>query len=185
MLLIFPCIKHKKCSEEKFEFQLSEFWTRNYAIPFTRGFPTVRHLLKIKNNHYRGSHPEAFCRKGVTKIFWKFIGTHLCRSLFSTKMQACTKLLIIKQASTIVLFCQFWNFQELLFHWTPFSDCFWDTGLMSWMLPKLTTNSVPNKHLLVPSQQWKHQNNVWNLSKGNNKDRQKTSLASLWYFLVF
>lgn len=96
MLLIFPCIKHKKCSEEKFEFQLSEFWTRNYAIPFTRGFPTVRHLLKIKNNHYRGSHPEAFCRKGVTKIFWKFIGTHLCRSLFSTKMQACTKLLYHK-----------------------------------------------------------------------------------------
>ena len=32
------------------------------------------------------------------------------------------------------------------------------------------TNPYPSRHLLVQSQQWKHQNNVWNLTKVNNKD---------------
>ena len=32
-------------------------------------------------------------------------------------------------------------------------------------------------HLLV---QWKHQNNVWNLYKVNNKDTRATSMTSFW-----
>ena len=35
-------------------------------------------------------------------------------------------------------------------------------------------------HLLVQSQQWKHQKNVWNLFKVNNKDNSMTSMAWFW-----
>ena len=35
-----------------------------------------------KLQFYRSSHPEAFCKKGVLKIFAKFTGKHLCQSLF-------------------------------------------------------------------------------------------------------
>ena len=39
---------------------------------------------------------------------------------------------------------------------------------------------MPSWHLLVQSQQWKHQNNVWNMFKVNNKDTKTTSLTSFW-----
>ena len=63
-------------------------------------------------------------------------------------------------------------------------------------LPQLLTNSdtfvwrfmqighkfsglvLPIHHLHVQSQQWKHQNNVWNLFKVNNKDYRTTSLTT-------
>ena len=34
----------------------------------------------------RSSPPEVFCKKGVLKIFAKFIGTELCESLFLIKL---------------------------------------------------------------------------------------------------
>ena len=37
----------------------------------------------------------------------------------------------------------------------------------------------PSRHLLVQKQQWKHQNNVWNLFKVNNKDTRRLVLVSL------
>ena len=37
-----------------------------------------------------------------------------------------------------------------------------------------------SRQLLVQSQQRKHQNNVWNLFKVNNKDTRRTSATSLW-----
>ena len=39
-------------------------------------------------------------------------------------------------------------------------------------------NPSASQHLLVPNQQWKHQNNVWNLFKVNNKDTRTTSMKS-------
>ena len=36
----------------------------------------------------------------------------------------------------------------------------------------------PSRHLLVQSQQWKHQNNVWNRFKVNIKDTRMTSMTS-------
>ena len=38
----------------------------------------------------------------------------------------------------------------------------------------------PNIHLLVQSQRWEHQENVWNLFKVNNKDTRTTSMTSFW-----
>ena len=40
--------------------------------------------------------------------------------------------------------------------------------------------SNPSRHLLIQSQQRKHQNNVWNLFNVNNKDIRTTSLTSFW-----
>ena len=37
----------------------------------------------------------------------------------------------------------------------------------------------PNQHWLVQIQQWKHQKNVYNLFKVNNKDTKETSLTSM------
>ena len=36
---------------------------------------------------YRSSHPEVFCKKGVLGNPTKFIGKHLCQSLFLIKLQ--------------------------------------------------------------------------------------------------
>ena len=38
------------------------------------------------------------------------------------------------------------------------------------VFPGLFFQSLPCRHLLIQSQQWKHQNNVWSLFKVNNKD---------------
>ena len=35
---------------------------------------------------FRSSHPEVFCKKGVLRNFTKFIGKHLCQSLFFNKV---------------------------------------------------------------------------------------------------
>ena len=53
--------------------------------------------------------------------------------------------------------------------------------------------SLPSRYLLVKSQEWKHQDNVWNLFKISNKDFRDVVLVSLlltlngfhtlfWYF---
>ena len=39
---------------------------------------------------------------------------------------------------------------------------------------------LPSRALLVQSQQWKHQSNVWKLFKVNNKDTRTTSMTSFW-----
>ena len=38
----------------------------------------------------------------------------------------------------------------------------------------------PGRHLLVQSHQWKHQGNVRNLFKCNNKDTRTTLMTSFW-----
>ena len=51
-------------------------------------------LKKMKNAIFkrseyligRSSGPEVFCQKGVLKNFSKFIGKHICQSLFSNKV---------------------------------------------------------------------------------------------------
>ena len=37
------------------------------------------------------------------------------------------------------------------------------------------------RHLLAQSQQWKQQNNMWNLFNGNDKDTRIMSIATLYY----
>ena len=51
----------------------------------------IRHFLlhyKIINtiSSLRSSRPEVFCKKGVLRKFAKFLGKHLCQSLFFNKV---------------------------------------------------------------------------------------------------
>ena len=41
-------------------------------------------------------------------------------------------------------------------------------------------NNLPSRQLLVYSQHWKHQKNVLNLFKVNNKDTRTTPITSFW-----
>ena len=45
--------------------------------------------------------------------------------------------------------------------------------------------SVTRRYLLVQSQQWKRQNNVWNLLKFANKDTRTTTLTSCVFLINF
>ena len=76
---------------------------------------------------------------------------------------------------------------DWLIHWfqrVPFSDFFFQNpkrcrkGRLEKSHPK---SYHILRHLLVQSQQWKHQNNVWNLFKVNSKDTRTTSLTSFWW----
>ena len=42
-------------------------------------------VTKPENVIYRSSRPEVFCKKGFVRNFTKFIGKHLCHSLFFNK----------------------------------------------------------------------------------------------------
>ena len=42
--------------------------------------------IKNNNNSSRSSRPEALCKKSVLKNLAKFIGKHLCQSLFFNKV---------------------------------------------------------------------------------------------------
>ena len=48
---------------------------------------------------------------------------------------------------------------------------------------KLLTKST-RRYLLVQSQQWKHQSNMWNLFYGNNKDTRTTQWRRCGVFSV-
>ena len=44
---------------------------------------------------------------------------------------------------------------------------------------------VPSRYLLFESQQWKHENNVWNLFKAINKDTRMILLTSFWFLYCY
>ena len=44
----------------------------------------------------------------------------------------------------------------------------------------LLNKRLPSRHSLVQSQNWKHQNNFWNLCKISYKDVKTTSFRSFW-----
>ena len=53
-----------------------------------------------------------------------------------------------------------------------------NTSLNLFLLRPLMQDEIrkhPNWYLIVQNQQWKHQNNVWNLFEANNKDIRRTS----------
>ena len=63
---------------------------------------------------------------------------------------------------------------------------FYKQHLISNARLKLAKNQAkakqPSRLLLVQNQQWKHQNNVWNLFKVTNKDSRTPSFKSFWCF---
>ena len=76
----------------------------------------------------------------------------------------------------------FWFFMIMI---TSFlrSDCFHineTTGHCLFLGRVVHWDKNPTGILLVQSQQWKHQNNVWNLFKVNNRDTRTTSMTLFW-----
>ena len=47
--------------------------------------------------HIRSSRPEGFCKKGVLRNFTKFIGKHLCQSLFFNKVAGLRPSTLLKK----------------------------------------------------------------------------------------
>ena len=44
------------------------------------------YILENHRSRIRSSRPDVFCKKGVLRNFAKFIGKHLCQSLFLNKV---------------------------------------------------------------------------------------------------
>ena len=45
-------------------------------------------------------------------------------------------------------------------------------------------DSLPSRHSLFQCQQWKYQDNFWNMFKVNNKDTRMTSVTLFWGVIV-
>ena len=77
----------------------------------------------IKNNNNsssRSSRPEALCKKSVLKNLAKFIGKHLCQSLFFNKNADVVCNYIKKETLAQVFFCEFCEiFKNTFFYRTP------------------------------------------------------------------
>ena len=54
-------------------------------------------LPKIDPEQYRSSRLEVFCRKGVLRNFAKFMGKHLCQSLFFNKVPGLRPATLLKK----------------------------------------------------------------------------------------
>ena len=64
--------------------------------------------------------PEVFCEKGVLRNFAKFIGKHLCQSLFFNKIAGLARNFIKKETLVQVFFCKFCEISKnTLSHRTP------------------------------------------------------------------
>ena len=67
---------------------LTEFFL-NYSLFF---FPLLQQslgVILVEISITRSSHPEVFLGKGFLKIYSKFTGEHLCRSVISIKLLIC------------------------------------------------------------------------------------------------
>ena len=77
-------------------------------------------LLQNKCSFIRSNHRRCSVKKGVLKNFSKFIGKHLCWSLFLNKITGWGLHFIKKETPTQVLSCEFCEiFKNTFFHWTP------------------------------------------------------------------
>ena len=100
------------------------------------------------------------------KLFWKTTTKYLGVNHIFSKPKHTTSLKKVSIAGVLLLFL--WIFSEKLFCRTPVNSCL----------------SLPCRHLLVQSRQWKQQTNVWNLFAVKNKDTITTWLLTLNKFLT-
>ena len=78
----------------------------------------------------------------------------------------------------------FQSLTNILNHAISFKSCHHvmssSTGGRLHFLIYLSGFSLPSRHLLVQSQQWKQQNNMWNIFRVNKKETRMTSMALFW-----
>ena len=156
--------------------------------------------------HHRSSRPEVFCKNDVLRNFAKFTRKHLCESFFFNKVAGLRPAILLKKRLTHrclpVNFVKFlrtpffiehlWWFLQTPYdfhanmlppNWKSFivSVSKYDIKLCgrSLQISDFQPNLSCSRHFFQ-SQQWKHQNNEWNVFKVNNKDTRTTSLTSFW-----
>ena len=129
----------------------------------------------VEVNRWQGSSPWDLPRK---KSFWR--NSRLNTSIYWNLRSKIIHNTFSDSSTSIRRFYQLWsqiwsfvvNLVRVYKRWV-FS------GSM-----KSFSGSFSTRHLLVQSQPWKYQNNVWNLlsfnNKVNNKENRTTSLTSLW-----
>ena len=107
-----------------------------YCLPYLCFF-SQNFLISIKNlsgaaifilrRCFRSSSLPAFCKIGVLKTSAEFLGKHICRSLFSTKLQTFQpKILNYRLHHRYFLYFSM-SFAKILrtpFYRTPTEDCF-------------------------------------------------------------
>ena len=84
-----------------------------FCYSITKNFCALNCITKCMN--FRSSHLRCSVRKGVLRNFAKFIGKHLCQSLFFNKVAALTPATFS---------------YKILFYRTPLDDCFWNLLLL-------------------------------------------------------
>ena len=77
-------------------------------------------------SQFRSSHKRCSMKKGVPRNFPKFIGKHLCQSLFFNKVASLRPATLLKKrdSGTGVFLCFLENFWEHLFYRAPPEECF-------------------------------------------------------------
>ena len=75
---------------------MNSLFTHNW-FPISDKFQ-AKHFLKVsKEAEYRSSRPEVFYKKGVLRNFAKFVGKHLCQSLFFNKVAGLRPATLLKK----------------------------------------------------------------------------------------
>ena len=71
----------------------------SYRLPNFRHTQTNEHSYRktILTNIFRSSRPKMFCKKSILKNFTKFIGKHLCQSLFFNKVAGLRVATVLKK----------------------------------------------------------------------------------------
>ena len=82
--------------------------------------------MNSKSNIFRSSQRRCSVKKGVLRNFTKFIGKHLCRSLFFDKVAGLRPATLLKKRLWQSCFpVNLRNFSEHLFNRTPLDNCFY------------------------------------------------------------
>ena len=87
------------------------------------------------------------------------------------------------QCSRLLLFCCCCQFSSRKTWVGLITFCLFNLWYGRDPIPRTTSRSFKtysNRHLYVQSQQWKHQNNLWNMLKIINKDARTISWTSFW-----
>ena len=92
---------------------------------FASSCHNISFLLLLKIMGFQKQPPEVFYKKGVLRIFTKFTGKDLCKSLFFNKVAGLRAATLLKKKLQHRYFpVKFIKFLRNLFYRTPPGDCF-------------------------------------------------------------
>ena len=91
-------------------------WSIHISVKKSLHLKPITFFPKVSNMHrcswLRSSRWEVFCKKGVIRNFTKFIGKHLCQSLFFNKVAGLACNYIEKETLAQVFSCEIWEISK-------------------------------------------------------------------------